>query len=152
MTVPGSVAGHTPSQLAALAWSDRSACRDADPDLFYPPDDEGRDNTARLSREAAAKAICGRCRVRTDCLLTALAGKEPFGVWGGLTERERTAALTRAGRAAENGGLPAEARKLGVPHSALVLVLGAYGIGVTAPDGQPASGMNGGSASGRSRR
>jgi WhiB family transcriptional regulator, redox-sensing transcriptional regulator len=41
------------------------------------------------------KAICQACPIRTECLATALDGRYEFGVWGGMTERERRALLRR---------------------------------------------------------
>ncbi|AUG80455.1 WhiB family transcriptional regulator [Kitasatospora sp. MMS16-BH015] len=40
-------------------------------------------------RETAAKAVCGHCTVRVECRRYALTTREPYGVWGGLTEIER---------------------------------------------------------------
>ena len=62
------------------SWQDRSNCLGEDPDLFFPEDVE----TKRM-----AKAICQACEVQVECLDYALAHNEKFGIWGGLTERER---------------------------------------------------------------
>lgn len=43
-----------------------------------------------------AKAICRVCPVREECLETALAIKEPYGIWGGLTEQERRERILRS--------------------------------------------------------
>lgn len=75
-----------------LEWQDRAACATADPELFFPEQD------SRSTREA--KRICADCPVRVDCLTAAIANREEYGVWGGLTERERRRALVRAGEAA----------------------------------------------------
>lgn len=65
--------------------------------MFYPPSSfERRDD--KLAREAAAKAICERCTVRAECLDYAIAIREPHGVWGGLSESERKALLSRQRR------------------------------------------------------
>ncbi|MCW2535353.1 MAG: Transcription factor WhiB, partial [Modestobacter sp.] len=45
---------------------------------------------ARARRQAAAKAVCGRCPVLESCLQHALSVREPYGVWGGMSEEERT--------------------------------------------------------------
>lgn len=66
--------------LTAEAWQDRALCAQTDPDAFFP--DKGESNRA-------AKAICGRCPVTDDCLEYALAHDLRFGVWGGLSERQR---------------------------------------------------------------
>ncbi len=63
-----------------LAWQDLANCRGADPDLFFPE---------RGASTRAAKAICGECQVRADCLEFAIVSSEKFGIWGGLSERER---------------------------------------------------------------
>jgi WhiB family redox-sensing transcriptional regulator len=72
-----------PAELAG------AACKGADLGLFFGPDAEFV--TARQQREAEAKAICGRCPVRPDCLAYALDAREDYGVWGGATEDERRA-------------------------------------------------------------
>jgi WhiB family redox-sensing transcriptional regulator len=64
---------------------------DADPDLFHPEGDAG---TALLDT-VAAKAYCARCAVQERCLTDSLARAEPFGVWGGLDEKERRLLLRR---------------------------------------------------------
>ena len=48
------------------------------------------------SREASAKEVCMRCPVRTECAAHALAVREPYGVWGGLTEDEREELMGRS--------------------------------------------------------
>lgn len=68
-------------------WQRTGACRDADPDLFFPPD-SGR-GPRRAAREAAAKAVCRRCPVRRRCAAHALATPEPYGIWGGMSEADR---------------------------------------------------------------
>jgi len=62
------------------AWHQHGACRGADPNLFFP---------ARGESVKEAKAVCARCPVRAECLEYALTNQEKFGVWGGLSERER---------------------------------------------------------------
>ena len=63
-----------------LAWQDLANCRGADPDLFFPE---------RGASTRTAKGICRECSVRTECLEFAIVSSEKFGIWGGLTERER---------------------------------------------------------------
>ncbi len=63
------------------------SCREADPELFFHPQNER--GLARLRRDRAAKAVCARCGVRIDCAIHAIRAREPYGVWGGLTEEER---------------------------------------------------------------
>jgi WhiB family redox-sensing transcriptional regulator len=68
-------------------WQLRSACRYADTSLFFHPD--GERGPAKDRRDAAAKAICATCPVLAQCRSHALQVREPYGVWGGLTEDER---------------------------------------------------------------
>ncbi len=69
------------------AWQLNGACRQADPTVFFHP--EGERGPTRLARDLAAKAICARCPVIQQCGAHALQVREPYGVWGGLTEDER---------------------------------------------------------------
>ncbi|HZJ26878.1 MAG TPA: WhiB family transcriptional regulator [Acidimicrobiia bacterium] len=64
------------------AWRDLASCRGLGPALFYAEEEDGED-----VREA--KALCGECSVRRQCLEQALAANERYGVWGGTTPRER---------------------------------------------------------------
>ena len=67
-------------------WRSLGACRDEDPELFFPvPRGSGR---AQLER---AKAVCARCRVRAQCLSFAIETVQDHGVWGGMSEEERRA-------------------------------------------------------------
>ena len=66
-------------------WRSRSACRDTDPDLFFPVGTTG----LALEQIAAAKAVCATCEVRAACLEFALATNQESGVWGGTSEEER---------------------------------------------------------------
>ena len=74
-------------------WQLRGACRSRDTELFFHPDNER--GPRREAREAAAKAVCASCPVLMQCREHALATREPYGVWGGLSEPEREAILTR---------------------------------------------------------
>jgi WhiB family redox-sensing transcriptional regulator len=67
-------------------WASYAACRDADPDLFFGGEDA-------QTREAVK--ICRGCAVRDACLEWALEMRITYGIWGGLTERERRRALRR---------------------------------------------------------
>ncbi|WP_235215499.1 WhiB family transcriptional regulator [Phaeacidiphilus oryzae] len=75
-------------------WQLSAACRGVDSSLFFHP--EGERGAARTSREQAAKEVCMRCPVRAECAAHALAVREPYGVWGGLTEDEREEMLGRS--------------------------------------------------------
>lgn len=72
-------------------WQLLGTCRSADTDLFFHP--EGERGPRRDNRERAAKAICAACPVLQQCRAAALAAREPYGVWGGLSEHEREAIL-----------------------------------------------------------
>ena len=77
--------------------SERAACRDADPDLFFGP---GREwPKARAARVAKARAYCVACPIRLACLEVARANREAYGVWGGIDfETERDQCSTQATR------------------------------------------------------
>jgi WhiB family redox-sensing transcriptional regulator len=61
-------------------WQERANCLGVDPDLFFPE---------RGASTREAKSVCGSCEVRAECLEYALDHAEKFGIWGGLSERER---------------------------------------------------------------
>ena len=61
-------------------WSDFADCQYTDPEAFYP-------EKGGSTREA--KKVCRGCPVRTECLEYALDNDEKFGIWGGMSERER---------------------------------------------------------------
>lgn len=73
-------------------WQMQAACRGTDTAVFYHPDNER--GPSRRRRDARAKEICHRCPVMADCLSSALAAHEPYGVWGGLSVNERKALPT----------------------------------------------------------
>ncbi len=77
-------------------WQLHGACRGRDSNLFFHP--EGERGAVRDAREAAAKRICAQCPVIEACRRHALASREPYGVWGGMSEgeRERLFALSDA--------------------------------------------------------
>jgi len=68
-------------------WQYSGLCRDADAMLFFHPESER--GPARRYRDAAAVAVCAPCPVRERCRQHALTVREPYGVWGGLTESAR---------------------------------------------------------------
>lgn len=82
-------------------WQLSAACRGVDSALFFHP--EGERGAARAAREVSAKEVCMRCHVRTQCAAHALAVREPYGVWGGMTEDEREEMYSR-----RRGKVPAE--------------------------------------------
>ena len=62
------------------AWQSRANCMGVDPELFFPE---------RGASTREAKEVCRGCVVREDCLEFAIANGEKFGIWGGMSERER---------------------------------------------------------------
>jgi WhiB family transcriptional regulator, redox-sensing transcriptional regulator len=74
-------------------WRNRAACRNQDPELFFPVSDIGPG--ARQAERA--KAVCARCPVRARCLEHALENGLHHGIYGGTTESERRT-LRRGGR------------------------------------------------------
>ena len=63
-----------------LAWQDNANCKGANANLFFPE---------RGASTRTAKGICRECQVRGACLEFAITTGEKFGIWGGLSERER---------------------------------------------------------------
>jgi WhiB family redox-sensing transcriptional regulator len=75
-------------------WRARSACLQADPELFFPVGTTGP--AVRQVRQA--KQVCAACPVRSACLEWALDERQDHGVWGGLTEDERRSLRRRTAR------------------------------------------------------
>ena len=73
--------------VANWEWQTAAACRGLDSSLFFHPPNER--NRARENRITTAKAICHQCPVRNTCADQALRSREPYGIWGGLSEDER---------------------------------------------------------------
>jgi len=67
------------------SWRVDAVCRDSDPDELF----------VRGAEQNRAKMVCMGCPVRTECLAEALDNRIDFGIWGGMTERERRALLRR---------------------------------------------------------
>ena len=76
-----------PADDDSLAWQTDSLCAQTDPEAFFP-------EKGGSTRDA--KKICGSCEVRAQCLEYALQNDERFGIWGGLSERERRKLRKRA--------------------------------------------------------
>lgn len=71
-------------------WRESAACGDHDPELFFPIQDDKPGYGARIHAQIqAAKRVCRHCPVAGACLDFAIRNGERFGVWGGMTERER---------------------------------------------------------------
>jgi WhiB family redox-sensing transcriptional regulator len=68
-----------------------AACRDEDPELFFPVGNSG----PSLHQISEAKAVCRRCPVASSCLTWALESGQDAGVWGGMSEDERRALKRR---------------------------------------------------------
>ena len=66
-------------------WAARAACKSDTPDALF----------VRGAEQNKAKQVCAGCPVRTECLAEALDNQIEWGVWGGMTERERRALLRR---------------------------------------------------------
>ncbi len=78
-------------QAEVWDWQLRGACRGSDGELFFHPENER--GAARTRREEAAKAVCHGCPVLLSCRAHALSVREPYGVWGGLSESDRCALI-----------------------------------------------------------
>ncbi|MFI6597788.1 WhiB family transcriptional regulator [Nonomuraea sp. NPDC050536] len=77
-----------------MDWRHRAACRDVDPELFFPIGNTG----PALSQIEEAKAVCRSCSAVDACLKWALESGQDAGVWGGLSEDERRALKRRNAR------------------------------------------------------
>jgi WhiB family redox-sensing transcriptional regulator len=71
----------------AQSWQEQALCAETDPEAFFP-------EKGGSTREA--KKICTGCEVKAECLEYALSNDERFGIWGGLSERERRRLRRRA--------------------------------------------------------
>ena len=85
---------HSPKRtFDDMEWQNWANCLGVDPDLFFPE---------RGASTTTAKEVCRGCVVRQDCLDYAMRHVERFGIWGGLSERERRR-LRRQSKAAASG-------------------------------------------------
>jgi WhiB family redox-sensing transcriptional regulator len=75
------------ADVEELGWQERALCAQTDPEAFFP-------EKGGSTREA--KKVCLSCEVRVECLEYALEQDERFGIWGGLSERERRRLKKRA--------------------------------------------------------
>ena len=74
-----------PRPAGVAEWADQAACKNSNPDALF----------VQGAAQNQAKVICRGCPVRVACLADALDNRVEFGVWGGMTERERRALLRR---------------------------------------------------------
>ena len=74
-----------------LGWQEQALCAQTDPEAFFPE---------KGGSTRPAKQVCAGCEVRDECLEYALRNDERFGIWGGLSERERRALKRQRGAAA----------------------------------------------------
>lgn len=86
----GEIAAAKAAEVIDNPWMLRAACLGVPPHIFFP---------AKGESTAAAKAACGGCPVRSDCLDYALRQRIEHGVWGGLSEPERDALRRERGAA-----------------------------------------------------
>jgi WhiB family redox-sensing transcriptional regulator len=77
-----------------MDWRHRAACRDVDPEIFFPIGNSG----PALVQIEEAKQVCYRCPVMESCREWALSSSQDSGVWGGMNEDERRAARRRRSR------------------------------------------------------
>jgi len=76
------------AEVEEMEWQEQALCAQTDPEAFFP-------EKGGSTREA--KRVCASCEVRADCLEYALGHDERFGIWGGLSERERRRLKRAAG-------------------------------------------------------
>ncbi|MFF7359625.1 WhiB family transcriptional regulator [Streptomyces sp. NPDC008125] len=81
------VKAHARPLASVWEWQARAACRGMKDSVFFSPSDE-RGNRRRR-RQEGARAVCRACAVKLDCQSFAEASRQRYGVWGGMTERER---------------------------------------------------------------
>lgn len=85
---------------ASAHWHTDAACRTTDAEELF----------AEGAEQRRAKVLCTRCPARTECLAEALDNRIEFGVWGGMTERERRALLRHRPNVTSWRGVLEEAR------------------------------------------
>ena len=83
----GVAGAHSDGESDPLAWQEDALCSQTDPEAFFP-------EKGGSTRDA--KRICAQCTVKSECLEYALKNDERFGIWGGLSERERRRLRRRA--------------------------------------------------------
>jgi WhiB family transcriptional regulator, redox-sensing transcriptional regulator len=115
------------SGVRSLSWMSRGACRQVDPELFFPI---AAVAGAAARQAEAAKAVCDACAVRANCLSYALEAM-PEGIWGGTTMEERAARRRRSRRL-----VSAQSRDtVGAAMSGEGATFAGYAAGQAAPPG-----------------
>jgi WhiB family redox-sensing transcriptional regulator len=90
---------HTLEELTDdMEWQEQAACRDYDNELFFGPD-HSESELEKQTREMRAKAVCKTCPVAAPCLEFAMETNQKYGIWGGLTDKERASLKRRRARA-----------------------------------------------------
>lgn len=85
-------------ELEREEWQEQAACRAYENTLFFGPD-SSESELEKQGREARAKAICQTCPVLEPCLEFAMETNQKYGIWGGLTDKERASLKRRRARA-----------------------------------------------------
>jgi WhiB family redox-sensing transcriptional regulator len=80
-----------------LDWQEDAACRAYDNVVFFG--DEGESELEKQARESRAKVVCRSCPVQEACLEFAMETNQKYGIWGGLTDKERASLKRRRARA-----------------------------------------------------
>ena len=80
-----------------LDWQEDAACRTYDNVTFFG--DEGESELEKQARESRAKVVCRSCPVQEPCLEFAMETNQKYGIWGGLTDKERASLKRRRARA-----------------------------------------------------
>lgn len=86
------------AEIEQLDWQEDALCREYDVDLFFGPD-QPESEIEKQAREAHAKTVCQRCPVKEPCLEFAMETNQKYGIWGGLTDKERASLKRRRARA-----------------------------------------------------
>jgi WhiB family redox-sensing transcriptional regulator len=88
---PRTLAAGWPEGVDIMDWRHEAACREVDPELFFPIGNSG----PALLQIDEAKQVCRRCSVMDECLRWAIDSGQDAGVWGGMSEDERRAVKRR---------------------------------------------------------
>jgi WhiB family redox-sensing transcriptional regulator len=76
-----------------VTWQEKAACRDADPNLFFPDSEK-----ATAEYRQTAERYCAGCPVKADCLADAMRRGDPHGLWGGMDPEQRAALARQQGK------------------------------------------------------